>query len=395
MSVSTVARRRIRVAMVVASEYESDARVRRQAEALTERGDEVTVLALAEPQGRRETVVEGVRVIHLAVSKYRGSSVRAYLDLYRGFAARAAMWLAGHPRSFDVIQAHSMPEALAFCALAQRLVGRPILLDVHDLSSLLFASKFPDSPKMMSVVRLSERAAMRFATEVLTVHEPFAQLLRQSTRTPVTTVMNCPDERLFQPRPFRGWDPHGEVRLGYHGLIAPRHGLDNVVAALADLRRDLPAVRLSVRGSGDGLDALRARAQQLGLNGAVSLPDRVLPITSMPAFLDGIDIGLVPSRLDPWTEYVLPNKLMEYAYIGIPVVSFRNPVIESYFPDDAVTYVDPASAPNLRAALTALISDPDRAAAQVERARAVMVGRTWAAQRQHYFDLIDRVASGR
>jgi len=89
---------------------------------------------------------------------------------------------------------------------------------------------------------------------------------------------------------------------------------------------------------------------------------------------------------------VLPNKLMEYAYAGIPVVTFRNPVIERYFPDDAVTYVDPANVSNLRDAVIGLIRDPDRAAAQAERAREVMAGRTWTAQRQHYFDLVDRVS---
>ena len=39
-------RQPVRVGMLVVSEYESDARVRRQAEALVERGDEVTVVAL-------------------------------------------------------------------------------------------------------------------------------------------------------------------------------------------------------------------------------------------------------------------------------------------------------------------------------------------------------------
>jgi glycosyltransferase involved in cell wall biosynthesis len=381
----------LRVGMVVASEYESDARVRRQAEALAGRGDRVTVLALHAPGRPRVEDVDGVRVVHLAVRKYRGDSAREYLRLYGSFALHAAWWIARRPRAFDVVQAHSMPEALVFCALVQRLAGVPVLLDMHDLSSTLFASKFGDTGPLMSTVRLSERASMAFASEVLAVHEPFAELLRGLTGTPVTTVLNCPDDRLFSPRPWRPWDPQGEVVLGYHGLIAPRHGLVTAVEALAEIRNKLPGVRLRVRGSGDGLDELRTRVAELRMADCVELPDALLPVTSMPAFLDGVDIGLVPSRLDAWTRYVLPNKLMEYAYAGIPVVTFRNPVIERYFPEDAVTYVDPASVSNLRDAVIGLIRDPDRAAAQAQRAREVMVGRTWTAQRQHYFDLVDRV----
>jgi glycosyltransferase involved in cell wall biosynthesis len=385
-----------RIGMVVASEYESDARVRRQAEALVDRGDRVTVLALHAPQRPRVEDVDGVRVVHLPVRKYRGDSAGEYLRLYGSFALHAAWWIARRPRAFDVVQAHSMPETLVFCALVQRLVGVPVLLDVHDLSSTLFASKFGEAGPRMTAVRTAERASMAFASEVLTVHEPYAELLRGMTGTPVTTVLNCPDDRLFSPRPWRPWDPQGDVVLGYHGLIAPRHGLVTAVEALAEIRNKLPGVRMRVRGSGDGLDALRTRVAELDLRDCVDLPDALLPITSMPAFLDSVDIGLVPSRLDPWTRYVLPNKLMEYAYGGIPVVTFRNPVIERYFPEDSVTYVEPASVSNLRDAVIGLIRDPGRAAAQAQRARAVMVGRTWTSQRQHYFDLVDRVcASGR
>lgn len=67
-------RRPVRVGMLVVSEYESDARVRRQAESLVERGDEVTVVAL-HTDGRPDVeTVDGVRVIHLPTQKYRGES---------------------------------------------------------------------------------------------------------------------------------------------------------------------------------------------------------------------------------------------------------------------------------------------------------------------------------
>ena len=67
--------------MIVVSEYESDPRVRRQAEALAARGDEVTVVALSAPGRPTVDVVDGVKVVHLPTRKYRGSSAKAYLSL--------------------------------------------------------------------------------------------------------------------------------------------------------------------------------------------------------------------------------------------------------------------------------------------------------------------------
>jgi hypothetical protein len=65
--------------------------------------------------------------------------------------------------------------------------------------------------------------------------------------------MNCPDERLFQPRAWSGWDRTGEVVFGYHGLIARRHGLVEALRALVLVRRGLPGARLRLWGNGDGL----------------------------------------------------------------------------------------------------------------------------------------------
>jgi glycosyltransferase involved in cell wall biosynthesis len=381
--------------MVVASEYESDPRVRRQAEALVARGDEVTVLALHAPGRPVVDTLEGVRVVHLPTHKYRGSSARAYLSLYGGFSVRAAGWLARHPRSFDVVQAHSMPEALVFTASLQWLLRVPVLLDVHDLSSRLFASKFADRDRIMAAVRFSERASMRFAREVLTVHEPYADLLRGYTSRPVTVVMNCPDERLFTPRAPRAWDPAGEVVFSYHGLIASRHGLVAATEALAKLRGEVPGARLQVRGSGDGLDELRARVDQLGLANVVDLPTRLYPLPEVVAELDRVHIGLVPSHRDPWTDEVLPTKLLEYAALGIPVITFRNPVIERYFPEDSVYYVDPASPENLEAAMLTLARDPQVALAQAARATEVMDRLRWSQQKLHYFEVIDRLVATR
>lgn len=385
----------LRICMVVASEYESDARVRRQAEALAERGDEVTVIAL-HSAGRPEfDMVDGVRVIHLPTRKYRGESSRDYLKLYLGFAARSTLRLLRTPRAFDLVQAHSMPEALVFSAALQRMLGVPVLLDVHDLTSELFSSKFEDKTALMSLIRLSEKLSMRFANEVLTVHNSYAEMLRRISKTQVTTVMNCPDDRLFVSREWQPWDPNGQVVFGYHGLIAPRHGLIQMVEALAKVRADAAGAQMRIWGNGDGLVQLQERVSALGLQDAVHLPARLLPITSMREELNQVHIGVLASQLDKWTEHVLPNKLMEYAVVGIPVITFRNPVIERHFPDDSVTYVHPATAENLYEAMLKMIQNPEMARKQAERAREVMVGRTWHHQRQGYFELIDRMVSQR
>jgi glycosyltransferase involved in cell wall biosynthesis len=385
----------MRVGMVICSEYEANPRVRRQAEALAARGDDVTVLALhCEGRPRRE-VVDGVRVVHSGTRKYRGDSARSYLALYGGFLVRATAWLLRQPRAFDLVQAHTMPEVVVLAALPQRLAGVPVLLDVHDLTEQLFASKFGAATgrraaMVLGGLRAGTRLSLRFADEVLTVHEPYAARLRQWTDRPVTVVLNSPDPRLFAPRSFRPWSA-GDVVFSYHGLIAPRHGLEHAVEALAKLRQDVPGARMQVIGAGDGLPALRARIDELGLAQIVTLPTHLVPVTAIPAMLQQAHIGVVPSQRDPWTDEVLPTKLLEYAVLGIPVITFRNRVIERYFPPDAVTYVDPASSENLVVAMRTLATEPDVARRQAQRASEVVAGLSWERQKLSYFEVLDRM----
>jgi glycosyltransferase involved in cell wall biosynthesis len=200
---------------------------------------------------------------------------------------------------------------------------------------------------------------------------------------------------LFTPRAPRAWDPAGEVVFSYHGLIASRHGLVAATEALAKVRGEVPGARLQVRGSGDGLDELRARVDQLGLANVVDLPTRLYPLPEVVAELDRVHIGLVPSHRDPWTDEVLPTKLLEYAALGIPVITFRNPVIERYFPEDSVYYVDPASPENLEAAMLTLARDPQVALTQAARATEVMDRLRWSQQKLHYFEVIDRLVATR
>jgi glycosyltransferase involved in cell wall biosynthesis len=99
--------------------------------------------------------------------------------------------------------------------------------------------------------------------------------------------------------------------------------------------------------------------------------------------------------VDAWTDDVLPTKLLEYAVLGIPVITFRNPVIEQYFPADAVRYVHPASPENLRAAMLELALDPAKALAQAKRASEVMCQLRWSQQKLTYFEVIGRMTARR
>jgi glycosyltransferase involved in cell wall biosynthesis len=111
--------------------------------------------------------------------------------------------------------------------------------------------------------------------------------------------------------------------------------------------------------------------------------ERLLPV------LADADIGVVPNRRNPFTEGILPTKLMEYAALGLPAIVSRTSVVQSYFTDDMVHYVAPESVDDLRCALIELASDPGARRRLATNIRRFTRQHTWSWNKQELFSAID------
>ena len=117
----------------------------------------------------------------LAVQRHQGAGLGTYLREYLSFLVRSG-WAAVklHRRHrFGLVQIHSLPDFLVFAALPLRLVGVPVLLDLHEAMPEFFVTRFPRSANPLShrLLLLQERLSIAFATHVLTVNEAFGDRL--------------------------------------------------------------------------------------------------------------------------------------------------------------------------------------------------------------------------
>ena len=133
-----------RVCMVAYTNYQFDSRVRREAEALVQRGDTVDFICLEDENAENPEYHNGVRLIKISSKRYRGSDAKMYLTSYLYFFMAVTFKLAGLQlkNSYQVIQVHTMPDFMVFVAVLPKLMGAKVLLDVHDLMPELYQSKF-------------------------------------------------------------------------------------------------------------------------------------------------------------------------------------------------------------------------------------------------------------
>ena len=396
--------RRRPVVLVTHSYFEEDPRVRRQAEAILASGRPVDVISLRRPDDGPEGDVGGVRVHRLDVQRHQGAGLGTYLAEYLAFFVRVGLALvrAQPRRRYALVQVATLPDWLVFAAMPLRLVGVPILLDLHESMPDFFRSRFPRAanPLVHHGLRLAERLSIAAATRALTVNEALRDRLVALGVAPeqVTVVPNTPSLARFDPerQPARPFMADGTLRLVYAGALTPTYELDVAVTALARLaalRPDL-AVHLDVYGRGDSRPALKALAAALGVAGRIRFHGRI-PLEDVPAAIARADIGLAPTRRDRFTDSSLSTKILEYAAMRRPAVASRLPLVERTFPPPSVAIYEPGDPEDMARRILGLVEEPGAREAGVRAASELVASMAWEEDARAYVGLIDRLARDR
>lgn len=386
---------RTRLIVTVYEDYSRDSRVRRHVRALAAEGYIVDVLAVGDATAIEAAAGDGARLIPLVARKYRGGSKVRYALAYGRFAALLALRTIASLRSgLAAVWVNSPPDLLALAVLPAKLGRLPLLLDVHDMSSDLFAAKFdrpgsgrsPGAAVVGAIVKLVEALAYRSANAVLTVHASYAERIhRRVPRTPVVDVLNVPDAP--------GWLELGDGRdptdqpaskrlvLGHHGTIAERFGVDLAVRAVRVLVDEGRDVELRILGDGDHAPSVAALITELDLGDRVHLDRRTFRPDEVAEFLRGVDVVIAPYRRSTFVDELLPVKILEAVVLGVPVVATATKVLRHYLGDDVIDYVDEPTVESLATRVRTL-ADP---AVRAERWRAGRLAArelAWAPQRE-------------
>lgn len=390
--------------MIVHAYYEEDPRVRREAESLVARGWPVEVFALRRPEDPSEGIVEGVRVHRLDVQRHQGAGLMTYLREYVTFLVRSgwAVTRAHRRQRFGLVEVHTLPDFLVFAGLPLRIMGVPLVIDLHEAMPEFFRMRFPKASNsvVQRLLVLQERLSIAVASAAITVNDALAARLVELGVAPekITVLLNTPSLARFDPALHlaRAFAADGTVRLVYAGALTPTYELAvavDAVARLATIRPDV-AIRLDVYGRGDSEAALRAQVADLRLEERVRFHGRI-PIEAVPAAIVAADIGLAPTRRDPFTDFSLSTKIFEYGAMGKPVVASRLPLVERTFPSGAVLTYEPGDADSLALAIAALHDSPVLRDTAVAATTARIRELSWEHAADRLAALVQRLAPDR
>jgi len=211
----------------------------------------------------------------------------------------------------------------------------------------------------------------------------------------LTIVRNSPALARFDPgaHPARPFMADGTLRLVYAGALSPTYELDVAFRAVAAMRARRPGLEVALELYGRDFDEvpLVELARDLGLAEAVHFHGRI-QVEAVPAALAAADIGLAPTRRNPFTDYSLSTKIHEYLAMARPVVATRLPMVERTFGHQEVATYTPGDPDDLADAVLRLVDEPAAREAQVARGLVRVRELAWERESVAYLALVERLA---
>lgn len=383
--------------MVAYSPYENDNRVRRYAESLARRGDQVDVVAISmgdTPLGSEE--ISGVTVHRIQRRQRNEGHMWSYGWRLLRFTVAASLFLRHRHAQigYDLVHVHNIPDFLVFSAWYPKATGARVILDIHDIVPELFADKFASGKEdwFFGLLKQVEKAAMAFADHVIVSnHLWYEKLISRSVPASKCSVfVNNVDPAIFYRHPRSRNDE--KLIVVYAGTLQWHQGLDIAIEAFATLKERVPNAELHIYGDGNMKPDLAGQAHRLGLNGSVSFPGTI-SLEKIPEVIANADLGVVPKRADSFGNEAYSTKIMEMMSQGVPVVASRTRIDSFYFDDTVIRFFPSGDSAALAEALLDIIENQPLRNALVAGGLDYVERNGWGSRKKDYLEMVDSLVT--
>ncbi len=281
-----------------------------------DRGAEVELFA-CRPGGEPPPDLARVALHRLPAPAGESQEEKERMSLAANGALRALLRRAGR---FDLVyERHALWSHAAMEHAREE--GVPGLLEVN--APLLEEQRTWRELVLESEAQRSLDRAFAAATALLAVSEEVAAHLsgHDAARGRVHVVPNGVDPRRFAPPRENEPRTQRPFTAGYVGTLRPWHGVEDLVAAFAALRRSIPGAgaRLVIVGDGPLRPAVEAAVKEHSLRGCVEMCGAVAP-AQVPGLLEAMDVAVAPyPPVEPF--YFCPLKIFEYMAAGKAIIA--------------------------------------------------------------------------
>ncbi len=295
---------------------------------------------------------------------------------------------------YDLIHVHSIPDFEVFAALGAKLLGAKVVLDIHDIVPELFISKFNSSTAspLFKMLLLVERLSMAFADHVIVANHIWHQRLiaRSVSARKCTVVMNYPDPSIFRVRKQGG---RGEKFIMiYPGTLSIHQGLETAIRAVDLIRERVVDLEFHIYGKGTDQQYFEDLVKTLGLQDRIFFRN-IVPIEKLPQIIAGADLGVEPKLKRSFGNEAFSTKILEFMYVGIPVIASDTLVHTHYFDESLVKFFRSEDEEDLAECIVQLRKDKRLRDTLVANSFRYMEQNNWEVRKYTYLNIVDSLTS--
>jgi glycosyltransferase involved in cell wall biosynthesis len=383
----------MKVCMLVYSFYETDTRVMQYVNALVSRGDEVDVIALRVPGQSKYEVIDGAHVYRIQTRTVNERGRLSYAYRLLRFCILSGLILSWKHllNRYKLVHVHNVPDLLVLSAVVPRILGTPVILDIHDLLPELYADKFSVSKDsfIFKVMLNVEKFSIRFSSHtIIANHIWYNRLLSRSVRSgKLTTIRNYPNPQIFHPFPK---DTSNErFLIVYPGSLNWYQGVDVAIKAFARVANQMPGAEFRVYGEGSAKPSFMQLANTLGLSDRV-LFRPYLPAREVAKVMASADLAIEPKQArSPFANEAASGKILEFMAVDVPLIVSRTQVHSYYYDDSMVRFFTPHDDAELAGYILQLYKDANLRKQFVANARKYVTKNNWNVKKQEYLALAD------
>lgn len=316
----------MKILMVLAGEFPPDGRVEKEMNSLIKAGFTVH-LACYTLQNRAALEITEKYTIHrkkISAFTYKSSIAQFQFPFYFNFWRRFISSLI-QEYAFDAIHIHDLPLAQIGMEMKKKF-GVHYVLDLHEnYPSLL--EKSTHTKKILGRLLHSNKQWRRYEKEMILHPDRIVTVVEEMKKRIVLlgadsgktcVVSNTIDIESFN-KVKRGADPNAD-QLIYVGGLTYHRGLQYVLEAISILKKEGFQLKLSIVGTGTYRKTLELLALRLGIGELVSF-EGWKNYSELSHCISKANFALIPHIKYEQTDNSSPNKLFEYMWNEIPVIS--------------------------------------------------------------------------
>ena len=323
----------------------NDGRVRRVIHSLSEH--KVDLYYFGGSDADQKLFGKNVQLIHCKLMR---SWLNQNLFFHRKFSDILSHSINKH---YDFIYCNDYPLLQIAATLKQRIQGAKLIYDSHEIYTELFNQYFPTKGwKALygeALIKLNhffhkirEKKLVKEVDLFVTVCDSFKSYFeKQFHRNDILVVRNCPDIQEYKKpdknnilRDTLNLPQENSIVL-YQGMINKGRGLEKSI----DIFAQIPStIHLVIIGSGPLKKELKDRVKFLALTNVHFI--ETLPFNDLLYYTASADLGLL--FIDPINlskRLTLPNKVFEYMYAGIPIISNSLPEVTKIITETNCGYI--------------------------------------------------------